>query len=220
MLDRELRQIAFTEFEVREDGGTPHLRGYASVFNTEAVIAGLWREQVAPGAYRKTVQEADIRALWNHDTSLVLGRNKAGTLRLAEDDKGLRVDITPPDTQAGRDAVTSIKRGDVSQMSIAFSVVKQEWTAPANQTDLPLRTIREARLYEVSPVTFPAFETTSISARSSLFTMAEAGYPLTDEQRETLRQVLEPGNHSSSEPGPTHSQRAARLREIELQLRS
>src|SRR4030067_1086963 len=122
---KELRFISFDAFELREDDDQPKLVGYASIFNQEAVIFGLWREKVAPGTFKKTIKEPDIRALWNHNTALPLGRNRAKppTLSLSEDDKGLFVEITPPDTQAGRDAVTSIKRGDVTQMSIAFQLV-------------------------------------------------------------------------------------------------
>jgi uncharacterized protein len=173
----------------------------------EAVIFGLWREMVAPGAFKKTIKENDIRALWNHNTDKVLGRNKASTLVLREDEKGLKVDITPPDTQAGRDAVTSIKRGDVSQMSIMFERIKQEWFYPEDKKELPLRTMKEMKLYEVSPVTFPAFEQTSISARSGLLLpdgdidpleearrllrCAERGFELSKEQREIIRAAVE-----------------------------
>jgi len=204
---RELRYIPFDNFEVREDDGPPKLVGYASVFNQEAEIFGIWREKVAPGAYKKTIKENDIRALWNHNTDLVLGRNKSGTLNLAEDSKGLKVEIVPPDTQAGRDAVTSIKRGDVTQMSIAFQIVKQEWYEPQDKNQMPLRTIKEAKLFEVSPVTFPAFEQTSISARSTLepesaaedpreealrlVVAAEHGLKLSNEQRKTIAAAVE-----------------------------
>jgi hypothetical protein len=207
--NRELRYIAFDEFELREAEDGPHLEGYASVFNVEAVIFGLWREKVAPGAFKKTIKEHDIRALWNHNTDLPLGRNRAKppTLKLAEDQKGLKVDITPPDTQAGRDAVTSVKRGDVTQMSIAFETIKQEWYIPEDRKELPLRTLHEAKLYEVSPVTFPAFEGTSIGARGEgilpdgeidpleearrLLRCAERGLPLSTEQRAILRAAVE-----------------------------
>jgi uncharacterized protein len=204
---KELRYIPFDEFELREDEDGPHLIGYASIFNVEAVIFGLWREMVAPGAFKKTIKENDIRALWNHNTDKVLGRNKASTLVLREDEKGLKVDITPPDTQAGRDAVTSIKRGDVSQMSIMFERIKQEWFYPEDKKELPLRTMKEMKLYEVSPVTFPAFEQTSISARSGLLLpdgdidpleearrllrCAERGFELSKEQREIIRAAVE-----------------------------
>ncbi len=203
---RELRYIPIEDFEVREGDGQPKLEGHASVFNKEAVIYGSWREKVSPGAYKKTIKENDIRALWNHNTDLVLGRNKSGTLDLLEDTKGLKVQISPPDTQAGRDAVTSIKRGDVTQMSIAFQIVKEEWIQPADARDLPLRIIREAKLFEVSPVTFPAFEQTSISARNELepesaddprdealrlAVAAEHGLKLSNEQREIIAAAVE-----------------------------
>ncbi len=231
---RELRYIAFDDFELREETDGPHLRGYASVFDTEAIIWGMWREKVAPGAYKRTIKDHDIRALWNHNADLVLGRNKAGTLVLSEDKKGLAVDIHPPDTQAGRDAVTSIKRGDVTQMSIGFETVKQEWQYPENKRELPLRTITESKLFEVSPVTFPAFEQTSIQARSImylpsgdldpleeariLYSCAQHGMRLTPEQRELLQAaidlysplVLDPepenGHHSSPAADPEPGQ--------------
>lgn len=205
--DRELRYITFEGFELREGGDTPQLIGYASIFNQEAEIYGLWRETVARGAYKKTIKEHDIRALWNHNTDNVLGRNKAGTLALAEDDHGLKVEIDPPDTQAGRDAVTSIKRGDVSQMSIAFQTIKEEWKIPENKRELPLRTVKEAKLFEVSPVTFPAFEGTEIGARSGLYLpngeidpLEEArrlarcalmGMPLSKEQRQIISVAMD-----------------------------
>lgn len=209
-MNKEVRYVSFDDFHIREDENKqPRLVGYASVFNKEAEIYGLWREKVAAGAYKKTIKENDIRALWNHNTDLVLGRNKNGTLNLLEDSKGLKVEIIPPDTQAGRDAVTSIKRGDVNQMSIAFQIIKQEWQESTNSKELPLRTIREAKLFEVSPVAFPAFEQTSIAARSAIISedgeieidpleearrllrCAERGMELTTEQREQLSAAVE-----------------------------
>lgn len=199
----ERRYLPFEGWDLREDDKQPRLAGYAAVFNQETRIAGLWNEKVAPGAFKKTIREADVRALWNHDTNIVLGRNKAKTLTLGEDDHGLKVEILPPDTQWGRDAVISIKRGDVSQMSIAFRIVKQLWEWPEDRTELPRRTILEAQLFEVSPVTFPAFEQTEIQARSGLYLpdgepdvleearrlvrCAERGAVLTPEQRHLVR---------------------------------
>src|SRR4030042_336577 len=205
-IKKELRYMPF-DWELREEANKPpKLVGYASVFNQEVEIFGLWREKVSPGAFKKTIKESDIRALWNHNTDLVLGRNKSGTLSLAEDDHGLNVEIVPPDTQAGRDALTSIKRGDVSQMSIAFQIIKQEWFTPEDKKVLSLRTIHEMKLYEVSPVTFPAFEKTTISARSALEPDAENdprdealrlslaadhGLELTTEQRQIIAAAVE-----------------------------
>ena len=218
-IQRELRYMPFENWEVREEGEqAPRLEGHASVFDQETEIFGLWREKVAPGAFKKTIKEHDIRALWNHNTDMVLGRNKAKTLELSEDTKGLRTVIHPPDTQVGRDAVTSIKRGDVTQMSIAFETIKQEWYIPEDKRELPLRTLREAKLYDVSPVTFPAFEGTSISARGEgvlpdgeidpleearrLYRCAERGMDLTTEQRATLRAAVELYQPYLVEPEP------------------
>lgn len=214
LLERRFRPAA--DFEVRADGAErPRLVGHAAVFNTEAVIAGLWREKVAPGAFRKTIQEADVRALWNHDPNIVLGRNKAGTLALAEDEQGLKIEVEPPDNEWGRPVVDAIKRGDVSQMSISFRVVKQQWALPTDRSELPLRTILEMRLVDVSPVTFPAFEATDIAARAAVPTddggagesdtfspdpidearrylrCAERGMPLSGEQRAAIHRAAD-----------------------------
>jgi hypothetical protein len=138
------------------------INGHAAVFNVEADL-GYFRELVVPGAFRDAVeQRQDVRALWNHNADLVLGRTKNGTLTLAEDARGLRVAFTPPDTQAGRDAVTLIDRGDVSGMSFAFVVVEDEWLDAAGVK--PLRRLLRVKLLDVSPTAFPAYESTDVSA--------------------------------------------------------
>jgi len=148
--------------ETREDG-PPVIRGHAAVFN--AIESGGWfREQVAPGAFTASLKEDDIRALWNHDTAVVLGRNRSNTLKLWEDDKGLAVEITPPDTQTARDLMETIKRGDVNQMSFGFQVKKATWTEEEEQEDL--RTIEVVKLWEVSPVTFPFYKGTDVSLKA------------------------------------------------------
>ena len=146
--------------EMRADGDATKLTGYAAVFNElSQVIFGMFRERIERGAFAGTLSD-DIRALWNHDTGLPLGRTKAGTLKLDEDAHGLRVEIT----QAGRDAVESIKRGDVDQMSFGFDVLEDSWDKDAD--GMVIRTLRKIKLYEVSPVVFPAYPQTSISARA------------------------------------------------------
>lgn len=213
----ERRYVQVDDLELREDGDEPvRLVGYAAVFNQEVIVAGMWRELVEPGTFKKTIQENDIRALLNHDPNIVLGRNKAGTLKLSEDERGLRVEIYPPDTQAGRDAVTNIRRGDISQMSITFQAIKQKWEYPRDKEELGLRRLKEARLLDVSPVTFPAFEMTSISARSALEPEAEQdpreealrlvlaadhGMELTNEQRRTVAEAMEMYEPYLPEPG-------------------
>lgn len=159
----EHRMFRLDQVELREDGPLL-LVGHAAVFDTpEEIYPGLV-EEVAPGTFRRAIVEDDIRALWNHDSNWVLGRNRAGTLVLAEDDTGLRVEIKVPDTQWARDLMVSIRRGDVSQMSFGFVAIKQEFTQlDGNRVK---RRLEDVQLMDVSPVTYPAYPTTDIQARS------------------------------------------------------
>jgi HK97 family phage prohead protease len=154
------RRALGAPLEVRADGQT--VAGYAAIFNSETDIGGMFREKIAPGAFKPSLT-GDVRALWNHDSSHVLGRTKAGTLRLSEDDRGLAVEIDLPDTQAGRDLRENMRLGNVDGMSFGFRVTKQEWDESG---DIPLRTINEVELFEVSAVTFPAYEDTELALRS------------------------------------------------------
>lgn len=159
------------------DGEPPLLEGYAAVFNQDTQIGGDqwgWMERIAPGAFLKSVADDDVRALFNHDSNQVLGRSIGKTLVLAEDKKGLHVTISPPDTAVGRDVVTLIKRGDVSGMSFAFRTQREEWAEPTKKGQLPRRTILEAKLFDVGPVTFPAYPQTSIAARDRAKALQEA----------------------------------------------
>jgi len=153
--------------ELRLDGdgdAAPRINGYAARFNKwSEKIWGLFREKIAPGAFAKTIGEADIRALWNHDSNFVLGRNRSETLTVAEDEKGLAVDVAPPDTQWARDLMTSMKRGDVNQMSFGFQTVRDEWNEKGDE-----RTLIEVKLFDVSVVTFPAYPQTSAAVRSTV----------------------------------------------------
>lgn len=145
--------------ETREDGGR-RLVGYAAVFNAWADIAGLFMERVAPGAFAGSLG-GDIRSLFNHDRSWVLGRTTNGSLRLREDERGLRYEVDLPDTQQARDVAELVERGDVSGMSFMFMVLRDEWdfnSEPAR------RTLLEVELVEAGPVTWPAYPQTSINA--------------------------------------------------------
>lgn len=149
--------------EVRADDGAMVARGYAALFNSEADIGGYFREVIAPGAFRETLKNDDIRALIDHDTGRVIGRSSAGTLRLKEDDKGLSVEIDLPDTTDGRDLAVQLERGDISGMSFGFIVRHDEWD---ETSDPPTRTIHAVDLLEVSAVAFPAYGDTEIALRS------------------------------------------------------
>ena len=159
--DREERSY---KVEMRvEDGDEPKITGHAAVFNKLSVDMG-FREKVASGAFIESIEKSDIRALWNHNPDYVLGRNKSGTLKLEEDKKGLAIEISPPDTQWARDLMETIRRGDVDQMSFAFRVVKESWDD--QDTKNPIRTLEEVDLFDVSPVTYPAYLQTDVKVRS------------------------------------------------------
>lgn len=151
--------------ECREDNGKKIIRGYAAVWEQLSVpIYGIFKEKIRSGAFANSLKKNNVRALWNHNSDMVLGSTKAGTMTLSEDDKGLRFEITLPNTQAGNDAYTSISRGDVDGMSFGFKVRKQEWdeSDPKNL----IRTLIEVDLSEVSPTAFPAYPQTSVGTRS------------------------------------------------------
>lgn len=148
--------------DFRANDKVKKIGGYAAVFNSAADICDYFREIIAPGAFAKTIK-GDVRALLDHDSGRVIGRTTAKTLRLKEDDIGLAVEIDLPDTSDGRDIATLIERGDISGMSFGFMVTKQTWDETG---DIPVRTIEEVELMEVSVVAFPAYDDTTIAMRS------------------------------------------------------
>lgn len=153
---------------VRADGETRTLHGYAAVFNRETVIGDFFREIIEPGAFKSAIKDGDVRGLFNHNPDMVLGRQTPKTLKLEEDKTGLRYVIDPPDTTFGRDVVTLVERGDVTGSSFGFTVKRDSWTRPSKPGELPLRTIHEVDwLRDVGPVTFPAYEETSVQARDA-----------------------------------------------------
>lgn len=162
------RRALCAEFRV-EGGQSPKIIGYAAKFNSLSEEMWGFREQIAPGAFTDAIKNSDVRALFNHDPNMILGRNKAGTLALFEDSVGLRYEITPPDTQTAKDIVESIRRGDISQSSFGFSMRGggvQEWEDHDDGTST--RTIKKvAQLYDVSPVTYPAYPDTESGLRSA-----------------------------------------------------
>lgn len=150
--------------EIRaDDDGAIRVSGHAAVFNQEADIAGLFREVIAPGAFREAIGRDDVVFLVNHD-GLPLARTRSGTLTLTEDDIGLRMetelDADDPDV---RGIVPKMQRGDLDKMSFAFRPTRQEWD---DSGEIPVRTIHEASLSDVSVVTNPAYEGTDIGLRS------------------------------------------------------
>ena len=179
--ERELRTFQFKELRVDGDK-SPKITGYAAVFDKPSEDMGGFIEYVRAGCFKKTIQESDIRALFNHNVNYVLGRNKAGTLDLSEDDTGLKMEIDPPDTGWARDLMTSIKRGDIDACSFGFRTIKDAWTKMDDGKNK--RELLEVHLYDVSVVTNPAYPQTSASVRAKLQSLSEPSKPPDDEHFE------------------------------------
>jgi uncharacterized protein len=141
------------------------ISGYAARFKSEAIIAGEFREMLAPGCFARTLRDKpDIVMILDHDTGRVVGRTTARTLSLHEDGTGLRFDLDPdPTTPSGQEAIGTVRRGDVRGCSFGFRVRSEEWQDGGNR--LPLRIIKDVDLFEVTLTAFPAYGDTSASFR-------------------------------------------------------
>ena len=168
-MDREIRQLrsVTSQFETREAEGYLTIEGYFSVFNSNYELWPGASESIAPGAFSETLGN-DIRALVNHDSTLVLGRNKAGTLELREDSHGLwgKIKVNPNDGDA-MNLYERVKRGDVDQCSFGFMIESEE--TDFREDGSVHWTITRVNLFEVSVCTFPAYEETGVSARKADF---------------------------------------------------
>lgn len=162
---RVLSQCDMAIEDRADDDGLPKLVGYASIFGRKTELWPGVFERVQEGAFKRALEEgADVRALVDHDPSKIIGRNKAGTLELLENKRGLKVTIHPPDTQVGRDIVESIRRRDVTQMSFSFRVVEESWKD--HQDGTSTRTLMDVDLFDVAPTTYPQYPDTTIATRS------------------------------------------------------
>jgi HK97 family phage prohead protease len=208
------QRISTAGFEVREDAEGMTFEGYAAIFDSPSEPLP-FIERIKRGAFNRSLTKArnDIKLLWNHDTSAVLGSTRAGTLKLVEDNRGLKVTATLPNTTLGRDAAVLLKRGDVDSMSFGFSVPSggDDWNEDGSE-----RVLKSVRLHEVSIVAFPAYTSTAgttsvrgldkIAERASVsaddladaMLTLEEGKDLTPEAAELLRAVI-------SELTPTQS---------------
>jgi HK97 family phage prohead protease len=215
--------VAATELRIQDnDAGGKTLVGYAAVFDRWSEDLGFFREIIRAGAFRKTLSDgADVRALFNHDPNFVLGRTKSGTLRLEEDERGLRIEGDLPDTQMVRDLVISpIERGDIDQMSFGFRSVKDEWNE-----DYTERELLEVQLFDVSAVTFPAYPQTEVGVRviGEQWDAAEVRSAAMAERREAEPNEEEREHEQDDEPQQEpHSEDLVeldrRLEAIEIEL--
>jgi len=160
----ERRELRLSQLQVRTStDGPSKLEGYAAVFNELSEDLGGFRERILPGAFATNLEDdSDILALADHDHTKVIGRRSIGTLDLAEDDHGLFVSITPPDTSVGRDVVELVKTNHIDSMSFGFFIRDSEWTQEEGE-DVSI--LKDIDVREVSAVTYPAYSSTEIAVR-------------------------------------------------------
>lgn len=168
-LPNETERRFYTGLEIRQTGTQrPRLAGYAAVFDKRSHDLGGFVEVIRPGAFTRSLKEhPDVRAFVEHDPQHIIGRRSAGTLDVAEDAHGLRVEITPPDTQAGRDVIENVRAGNLDGMSFAFRIPNREKGQRFNFNVEPiLRELLDVDVTEVSVVALPAYPDTDVAVRS------------------------------------------------------
>ncbi|MBO0475392.1 HK97 family phage prohead protease [Enterococcus ureasiticus] len=162
MKKKEVRTFDITNLKTRDDSenNVQIVSGYAAIFNSPTELWEGLNEVISPGAFSKTLSSSDVRCLFDHDWGKVLGRTKSGTLRLEEDERGLRFEVELPNTTVAKDLIESMTRGDINQCSFGFIPTEETWDYNA---DPVLRTVNEVDLFEVSIVSLPAYEDTEAS---------------------------------------------------------
>jgi uncharacterized protein len=163
---KETRIVDITNLQTRDGTGNEPvvISGYAAVFNSKTSIGDFFEEVIAPGAFARTISEnGDIRALFNHNWDHVLGRTKNGTLKVEEDNRGLKFKVELPNTSLARDLAESLRRGDINQCSFGFFATNDTWDYAVEPA---VRTLNEVELYEISVVSIPAYEDTEVALRS------------------------------------------------------
>lgn len=175
--DVELRSV--------DDSDLKSIAGYAAVFyreddpGTQYEFRSGDMERIDPGAFDDFKQH-DVRALFNHDSNQILGRQKSGTLSLSVDDRGLRYQISPNDSQVYRDVVSAIQRGDVDGSSFQFRVLDESW---GRENGRDVRTIEKVELFDVGPVVFPAYGAAESEAASNEYRCAQKTWQDREENR-------------------------------------
>ena len=168
----ERRDLPIQELRASSDGDQPTISWYPAVFDSLSEDLGGFREIVGRRAFTKTLQEHDIRALINHDNNWILGRNRADTLKLKADLRGLHAEVTPPDTQYTHDLLANIGLGNITAGSFGFETIRDDWR---EQDGAVVRELREVRLFDVSIVTYPAYlDADGISLRTAFAGLIDA----------------------------------------------
>lgn len=211
MSNRETRDF-HADFEIREAADGMTFVGYAAKFNSRSENLGGFTEVIEPGAFSRSLKSRnDIKMLWNHDAGEPLASTRSGTLKLTEDNIGLRVEAKLPDTTRGRDLAVLLREGIVDKMSFGFNVIKDSWNSDGTE-----RSLKSVRLFEVSAVTWPAYQSTEASVRgldkvaqrtavdadqlADVMLKIEEGSDLTSEQAELIKSVADKLAPRSEEP--------------------
>lgn len=186
--------------------------GYAAKYERYSEDLGYFREKIAPGAFDKALKTCDVRALFNHDPNFLLGRMSAGTLRCTTDEVGLRVEIDLPDTNVGRDVAESIRRRDLAGQSFSFTASIVQWDFSG---DVAVRTLIELdQLFDIGPVTFPAYTDTSVAMRD--FQTEKESRSLTDSAAIAAAQAATLAVAAASAAATQRDHDTARLRLTEV----
>jgi HK97 family phage prohead protease len=163
MMKRELRYAA----ELRASDGMT-ITGRPAMYNSLSKDLGGFREVLLPGCFDGSLDDGEIYCAWQHDATQILGRVSAGTLELSSDRNGLTMRCQLPNSPLGQNVYQSVKRGDVSKMSFGFYCLEDSWDVATDERGQKFdrRSVKKARVFEVSPVTSPAYAASSVSARS------------------------------------------------------
>jgi HK97 family phage prohead protease len=233
MSNRETRDFE-TTFEIREEGDGMTFVGYAAKFDQPSENLGGFVEYVERGAFSRSLKSRnDVMLLWNHDAGQPLASTRSGTMKLTEDEVGLRVEARLPQTTLGKDLAILLRDGIVGKMSFGFNVIKDSWNPEGNE-----RRLKSVRLFEVSAVVWPAYTQTSAAVRgldkvaqrasvdadelADVMLKIEEGADLTPDQAELMKSVVErlaptPEESVSEEPQP--SLLAVKQKQLDLLLK-
>ena len=154
--------------EFRFDADRNEITGTAARFGVWSEDLGGFKEKIRQGAFAKTIKEGDIRLLFNHDPNFILARTSNGTMTLEEDKRGLQFTASLPNTTYASDLKESIRRGDISQNSFGFRTINDKWKISDDRNKLDERTLTEVKLFDLGPVTFPAYPQTTVKVRTLL----------------------------------------------------
>lgn len=191
---REQRQFSNLNIEVRAagEGEKRTIGGFAVKYNSPTLIVDRWGdkflEEISSGAFDESLKERNQKALWNHDSSKPLGSVKSSTLRFNSSSEGLNYDIDIPNNSWGNDVYESVQRGDVDGSSFGFICLENKWSKVMHEgEEIYKRSIIKASLFEVSPCTFPAYESSEISCRSFEELKKEVSKPNNEFEIEQIR---------------------------------